>query len=307
MKVSKNTYLQCFGYVVILLALYRCAVLERKTGEMAEGVNDTIPADSLLLAHVDTISTSEILKLEETVSKGKLSSHNSKENLKENPKANLNETQNGNSDVSPKVSEPVVAATSHSNMQPHPIYSVPSFKKTFPDTQDDHLQGVKQWGVKAVKDRQEAEKRMSELVYIGASPFFYVENLRQSIPYLVPRAAILLHDIGTNFFDSLYVKGVPLHKIIVSSALRTKDDVTRLQKHNFNATENSCHLYGTTIDICYNRYLTVANPAGEKRRAVQNDTLKWILSEVLRDLRNDGRCYVKHEVKQGCFHITVRK
>lgn len=301
MKVSKNTYLQCFGYVVILLALYRCAVLERKNGGMAEGVNDTVPADSLLLAHVDTISTSEILKLEETVSKGKLSTLHSKGN----PKVNI--TQNSNSDVSPKVSEPVVAATSNSNRQPHPIYSVPSFKKTFPDTQDDHLKGVKQWGVKAVKDRQEAEKRMSELVYIGASPFFYVENLRQSIPYLVPRAAILLHDIGTNFFDSLYVKGVPLHKIIVSSALRTKDDVSRLQKHNFNATENSCHLYGTTIDICYNRYLTVSNPTGEKRRAVQNDTLKWILSEVLRDLRNDGRCYVKHEVKQGCFHITVRK
>ena len=301
MKVSKNTYLQCFGYVVILLALYRCAVLERKTGGMAEGLNDTVPADSLLLAHVDTISTSEILKLEETVSKGKLSTLHSKGN----PKVNI--THDSNSDVTPKGSEPVVAATSNSNRQPHPIYSVPSFKNTFPDTQDDHLKGVKQWGVKAVKDRQEAEKRMSELVYIGASPFFYVENLRQSIPYLVPRAAILLHDIGTNFFDSLYVKGVPLHKIIVSSALRTKDDVSRLQKHNFNATENSCHLYGTTIDICYNRYLTVANPAGEKRRAVQNDTLKWVLSEVLRDLRNDGRCYVKHEVKQGCFHITVRK
>ena len=306
MKVSKNTYLQCFGYVVILLALYRCAVLERKNGGVAEGVNDTVPADSLLLAHVDTISTSEILKLEETVSKGKLSTFSSKENRNNNQKVNLNGSQNSHTDVTPEGSNPV-ATTSSSKQQPHPIYSVPSFKNTFPDTQDDHLKGVKQWGVKAVKDRQEAEKRMSELVYIGASPFFYVENLRQSIPYLVPRAAILLHDIGTNFFDSLYVKGVPLHKIIVSSALRTKDDVSRLQKHNFNATENSCPLYGTTIDICYNRYLTVSNPTGEKRRAVQNDTLKWILSEVLRDLRNDGRCYVKHEVKQGCFHITVKK
>ena len=306
MKVSKNTYLQCFGYVVILLALYRCAVLERKNGGVAEGVNDTVPADSLLLANIDTISTSEILKLGETVLEGKSSPFSSKENRNNNQKVNLNGSQNSHTDVTPEGSNPV-ATTSSSKQQPHPIYSVPSFKNTFPDTQDDHLKGVKQWGVKAVKDRQEAEKRMSELVYIGASPFFYVENLRQSIPYLVPRAAILLHDIGTNFFDSLYVKGVPLHKIIVSSALRTKDDVSRLQKHNFNATENSCHLYGTTIDICYNRYLTVSNPTGEKRRAVQNDTLKWILSEVLRDLRNDGRCYVKHEVKQGCFHITVKK
>lgn len=38
---------------------------------------------------------------------------------------------------------------------------------------------------------------------------------------------------------------------------------------------------------------------------VRNDTLKWVLSEVLRDFREQGRCYVKYEVKQGCFHMTV--
>ena len=37
-----------------------------------------------------------------------------------------------------------------------------------------------------------------------------------------------------------------------------------------------------------------------------NDTLKWVLSEVLRDMREEGRCYIKYEVKQGCFHMTVR-
>ena len=44
----------------------------------------------------------------------------------------------------------------------------------------------------------------------------------------------------------------------------------------------------------------------EPRRQVRNDSLKWVLSEVLRDKREAGRCYIKHEVKQGCFHITVR-
>jgi prophage antirepressor-like protein len=34
--------------------------------------------------------------------------------------------------------------------------------------------------------------------------------------------------------------------------------------------------------------------------------LKWVLSEVLRDFREAGRCYVKYEVKQGCFHLTTR-
>ena len=37
-----------------------------------------------------------------------------------------------------------------------------------------------------------------------------------------------------------------------------------------------------------------------------HDTLKWVLSEVLKDLRKQGRCHIKYEKRQGCFHITVR-
>ena len=159
------------------------------------------------------------------------------------------------------------------------IFSVPSFKNTFPD--------------------------VKELVYVGANPFFHVDKLNNSIPYLVPRASILLQDIGRAFYDSLTIKGIPLHKLIVSSVLRTKDDVQKLRNRNQNATENSCHLYGTTFDLCYNRYITVEDPEGPARRAVRNDTLKWVLSEVLRDFRQQERCYIKYEVKQGCFHITV--
>lgn len=187
----------------------------------------------------------------------------------------------------------------------HKIYGVTSYKEAFPDTNDLQLQAAYKWGIKPVQSRAEAESSKADLVYVGSNPYYFVEPLRRSIPYLVPRASLLLHDIGTAFFDSLYVKGVPLHKIIVTSVMRTKDDVKRLRGHNRNATENSCHLYGTTFDICYNRYVTV-EPPGEHRREVRNDTLKFILSEVLNDFRQQGRCYVKYEVKQGCFHITTR-
>ena len=121
----------------------------------------------------------------------------------------------------------------------------------------------------------------------------------------MPRAAVLLQDIGRNFFDSLQIKQIPLHKIIVTSVLRSKADIVKLRGHNSNATENSCHLYGTTFDVCYNRYKTVEDPEGPERRKVRNDTLKWVLSEVLNDMRKQNRCLVKYEVKQGCFHITV--
>ena len=182
---------------------------------------------------------------------------------------------------------------------PHPIWSVPSYKDAFPDGQDVQILAANKWGVRPVRNREDAEQRKKELVYVAANPYYHVDPMRSSIPYLVPRAAVLLQDIGQSFYDSLYVKGVPLNQLIVTSVLRSMDDVAKLQRHNQNATENSCHLYGTTFDICYNRY----HPVG---RYVRDDTLKWVLSEVLRDMRRQERCYVKYEVKQGCFHITVR-
>ncbi len=188
----------------------------------------------------------------------------------------------------------------------HPIYSVPSYRAAFPDDNDVQMAAAKRHGVSPVEDRKDAEMRMNELVYMEASPYYHVDPLTSSVPYLVPRAAILLGDIGRAFFDSLHVKGIPLHKPIVTSVLRTKKDIRRLRRVNVNATENSCHLYGTTFDICYTRFKTVSPPEGKERRMVSNDTLKWVLSEVMRDMREQGRCHIKYEVKQACFHMTVR-
>lgn len=186
------------------------------------------------------------------------------------------------------------------------ILSVPRFCDAFPDSNNVQLEAAKKYGVKPVKNRLDAEKRRKELVYIGASPYYCIDKLKSSTPYLVPRAAILLNDIGQSFMDSLTTKNVPLHKFIITSVLRTREDVDRLRGTNKNATVNSCHLYGTTFDICYNRYTRVNDPNGKQAQATSNDTLKWILSEVLRDMRVSNRCYIKYEVKQGCFHITAR-
>lgn len=176
----------------------------------------------------------------------------------------------------------------------------------FDDVQDVQIAAARKWGVKPVRNRKNAGKRKDELVFVGSNPFYKIDAaMNNSIPYLVPRAAIMLEDIARSFLDSLYLREIPLHKIIVSSVLRTEEDVARLRKINPNASEQSCHRFGTTIDIAYNRYQTVC-PPGKQRRAVQNDTLKWVLTQVMRDMKETGRCYVKYEKKQGCFHLTVR-
>lgn len=179
------------------------------------------------------------------------------------------------------------------------INSVADYDVSFPDSQHVQVAAALKYAVPAVENRIDAEKRIKELVYIGSNPFYEVKKLSNSVPYLVPRASILLQDIGRNFFDSLQVKNIPLNKLLVTSVLRTKEDIKKLQKHNGNATEKSCHLYGTTFDIAYNKYRAITRP-------VRDDTLKWVLSEVLNDMRKQGRCYIKYEKRQGCFHITIR-
>ena len=181
----------------------------------------------------------------------------------------------------------------------HRILGVHSYKESFPDSQAVQIVAAEKWGVRPVKNREDAEARKKELVYVGSNPYYHIDPLYSSIPYLVPRAAVLLQDIGQAFYDSLYVKGVPFNQFIVTSVLRSEADVEKLRRRNGNATERSCHLFGTTFDICYNRYHPVT-------QSVRDDTLKWVLCEVLRDMREQGRCYIKYEVKQGCFHMTVR-
>lgn len=179
------------------------------------------------------------------------------------------------------------------------IYGVLNYDECFPDSQPIQLKAAMKYAIRAVKDRRDAEIRKKELVYIGSNPYYKLKKLTNSVPYLTPRAAILLQDIAHNFFDSLQIKHIPLTKIYVTSVLRTKKDVQLLIRHNKNATINSCHLYGTTFDISYNKYATLT-------RTVGTDTLKYVLSEVLNDLRKQGRCFIKHEKHQGCFHITIR-
>ena len=71
------------------------------------------------------------------------------------------------------------------------IYSVPGFEASFPDQNDVQLLAAEKWGVRPVADSADASKHLSSLVYIGANPYFHIDRLRDSSPFLVPRAAVL--------------------------------------------------------------------------------------------------------------------
>ena len=294
---GKNRFLLGFVVVVCVLALVR--LISPGVAEPRTSVADLSVADSLATDSVDQLAMAEEDKEEENKAANEIAE--TSDDLTQEAAGTGSET----AAAADSSNTPSIFFDKNGKEVKHRIFSVPHFGNTFPDQQDVQILAANKHGVNPVQNREEAEHSKGKLVYVGSNPFFYVDKLNSSIPYLVPRASVLLQDIGRAYFDSLQIKGIPLHKIIVTSILRTKDDVAKLRTRNGNATENSCHLYGTTFDVCYNRYKQIQTRQ-QPRRQVQNDTLKWVLSEVLRDMRDRNRCLVKYEVKQGCFHITVK-
>lgn len=146
----------------------------------------------------------------------------------------------------------------------------------------------------------------AQLVKIPAEmQLFKVDELYYSVPYLVPDAARLLTDISENFRDSLVSKNMPPYRVLVTSVTRTEEDLAKLLRRNRNASPESAHQYGTTFDISWRRFDKVVVGNASKRE-VPTDKLKYVLAQVLYDLRVRERCFVKHERRQACFHITVR-
>lgn len=191
--------------------------------------------------------------------------------------------------------------------QPHNIRGVISYKRSFGDLNEKHLNVAQALGIRPISSREEAERMKERLQLITTNELYAVDSLTHSLPYLIPEAASLLDTIGSSFLDSLVSKGLNPNKVVVTSVLRTKEDVKRLRRHNGNASENSAHFYGTTFDISWKRFQKVEDEDGRPLQDVSSDTLKLVLSEVLRDLKRAEKCYVKYELKQGCFHITARK
>lgn len=171
---------------------------------------------------------------------------------------------------------------------------VPNYGKDFADVNDVQLKAAKKLGIKPLKSREDLEQIKGKLVQLRDTRYYSVLPLTSSSPYLVPRAADFLTALGRlmqeyNGTDS---------RFYVSSVLRTRADVKSLQRSNGNATENSTHCYGTTVDITYSKF--------DIHGKTTEGKVKEDLARALYDLQQMGYCYVIYERKQPCFHVTVR-
>ena len=50
------------------------------------------------------------------------------------------------------------------------------------------IKSARKHGIRPVQNREEAENRKKELVYIGSNPYYRIDpDMNRSIPYLVPQ------------------------------------------------------------------------------------------------------------------------
>ena len=178
---------------------------------------------------------------------------------------------------------------------------VRQYDRLFNDLNETQLEAARKNGLKKPITLEETETNR-QLQKIETNRYYVVQKLTHSVPYLVPKAAKLLEDMGKAFQDSLFNRGYNRnHRFTVTSVLRTEETVRQLRKTNVNSSENSCHCYGTTFDISY---FTYSPPQVGKEASI--DKMRQILYQVAYDMKKQGRCYVKYEKQQTCLHITVR-
>lgn len=175
-------------------------------------------------------------------------------------------------------------------------------RREFNDSNHVHLEAARSVGFDPIRSERDILHLRRPVTRIESCADFYLEPLTHSFPYLVPEASELLHEIGRRFNNALAERGGGSYRIKVTSLLRTPVTVKRLSRVNRNSTSESTHSYGTTFDISYSKF--ICDSDSDTHRSFED--LKNLLGEVLHDLRSEGRCYVKYEVKQSCFHITVR-
>lgn len=193
-----------------------------------------------------------------------------------------------------------------------------------------HLAAARRMGV-GPPSSDEALERLADagrLVRLGETPYYHVQELTVSVPYVTPELHRLLETLGRRFHAALAEKGLPPYRYCISSVLRTPSGQAALRRENLNAARGrSAHEYGTTIDIVYHTYDYLSGAelpeaaTGASVLDARMDTLAvqtldalgmlyWqelqgLLGRILIDLQREGVVLVTLEREQPVFHVTV--
>ena len=175
------------------------------------------------------------------------------------------------------------------------------YSAAFNDLQSRHLPVAKKNAFKTApfQDRDSFSSQGQDLRKIRSNRYYKVARLTHSLPYLTSHTEEELRSIARDFQVRNTQNDLPYSRLLVTSLLRTTEDINCLRKVNANSVLDSPHLYGTTCDIAWSLYQC------PKRSSDGNQYLAS-LADVLKEHRDAGKIYVRYETKERCFHITVR-
>lgn len=171
-----------------------------------------------------------------------------------------------------------------------------------------HLKHARANGIDPIVKDKEVDEigenlvKRDKLKKLEDTRYYKVDKLSHSHPYLTPETIDMLNLLGKRFHQKLAEKKMGKYKFRVSSVLRTHESQKRLSRSNINATSDSSHLYGTTLDIGWKKIYKETFWGGT--HLVADGPAIKTLSETIGELRKEGHLVVITEMKEACFHIT---
>lgn len=139
------------------------------------------------------------------------------------------------------------------------------------------------------------------LFYLEDGEFYRKKKMSHSYPYLTKEAIDLIKELSERFQKNLEKKEQENYSLLITSALRTEESQKKLRRSNRNATKDTTsHLFGASFDVSYWDFYRNSN--GEIYRY---KNLQKILTNTIKELRNEKKCLVIKETGHYCFHITV--
>ena len=134
------------------------------------------------------------------------------------------------------------------------------------------------------------------LIRLKEGEGYIIDQMPYSYPYLTAKTISFIEALGMEFKTACELSHLPCRPFIITSALRTKETVKKLQKKNPNEKTESAHLYGCTFDIAWSRFGYGNNPDQE---------MLDVLIPCLKNMQKKRKCRIKFEMNQACFHITA--
>ena len=108
----------------------------------------------------------------------------------------------------------------------------------FKDSNAMQMEAARANGIEPITDVRSSFKLKRPIVLLYTCDVYYIDStMKYAHPYLVPKAANLLHEIGKAFQDTIKARGGKGYRIRVNSLLRTEHTVAKLRKRNAAATD----------------------------------------------------------------------